>query len=384
MAGKKRMKIEQIVMESSASTADGDNGLAASTIFKNLFDFLEAHPGTTRIALGYGTGGTGTDYHDGANPFGEQAFAVFRWDTNANRTWEWYQFIGVGNLGSFASLPWRTGGGAATTSYGYVVTSAAVGIGGTGTPWGGTTNNDGTDTIPSPTTDMWVVPSGGGTNVKVIPSSNSTSGSGAAEDQNEVLDVFFESSDGYGHRAHFWADDDSIAMAIVERDDTADHRFTMIGRVDAVSDGLSHNNPLFGFTLLGGYSGAEEIFQDYDGGVTAVDDAEASWQAAPLRIEGPAHLDNTIFQPNRQTGKYGAFPIEVLADTTGEYAYIGTHTDLVRLCTKLAARTVNSDKTRIVIGEQSPANNINYVLPWDGTTAPDSGTTRAGVDYTEP
>ncbi|GAG06296.1 unnamed protein product, partial [marine sediment metagenome] len=56
-----------------------------SNIFKVWFDAIEAHPNTTRIALQYGSSGTGTNWWDGVNPSGTNAFAVWSMAATAAR-----------------------------------------------------------------------------------------------------------------------------------------------------------------------------------------------------------------------------------------------------------------------------------------------------------
>lgn len=360
------------------TVSDGEQ-LAAQEIFKNLYDFLNTHTATTRIALSYGTG-TGTDYHDGANPFGTQAFAVFRWDTNANRTWPWYLFIAVGNQpGSFTSIPWRPGGTSASTSAGWVVMSAAVGVGGDENPWNGTTNNDGTDTVPGGGTDMWTSPSGGGTNVKVIPASNSTSGSGSSEEKKEVMDIFSETSASYFHRVHMVADDDALVVAVDERASNS-YKVNYLGVVDTPNPNLSHPNPLVGFTASSLSVSSVLSLNDFDCGVTHSDDAAAAWEATEVEFQVPNWIDDSSFQPNEQTGVHDAAPIDVIATSVGHRAFVGQVHALCRWVGDIASEDTDNDLSHIVVGQPS-ANTTNMRLPWDGTTTPATGVSRTGISF---
>lgn len=379
MAGTVRMKIEQ------ALNGEGANGKqkAAQEMWKNLFDFLEAHPGCTRIALGYGSGGTGTDYHDGANPTGDLPFAVYRFDTNGGRSWPWYLFIGSGNAPGTSSNfnEWRPGGTNSIGSYGWLVVSAAVGVGGDENPWGGTTNNDGTDTIPSPTSDLWTTPSGG-TNVKIIPASNSSNGSGSAEDNNEVIDLYGESSDDYVARAHFFADDDSIVLAVRDRP-SLDWHVCYMGVIDVPNPSLSHPNPLVGFVVETWNSSAEDDIVDYEGGVLHSDDAEAAWEATEVGWQVSNFVTVEEYHPNQQSGERGSYALDIISRTTGHRGFMGAVTTLVRAIAVAPPGVTNNDRTKVVLGGYNFATLINFVLPWDGTTEPDTGTTRAGIDFVE-
>ena len=59
-------------------------------LFKTLYDFFAVDMvgagNCTLYALQYGLSATGTDYHDQANPFGENAFAVFEFAIDRKST----------------------------------------------------------------------------------------------------------------------------------------------------------------------------------------------------------------------------------------------------------------------------------------------------------
>jgi hypothetical protein len=374
------MKIEQRL--------DGtqDSRIAAHAAFKNLVDFLDAHTGTTRVAHGYGSGSVGSpgsDHWDGANPYGTGAFAVYRFDTNAGRTFPWYLFVGMGPDpdDSDSMTEWRHDGTTNSSTYGMVVLSAAVGIGGDENPWGGSENNDGTDTIPSPTTDLWVAPGGGGTNVKVIPASNSSSGSGGAEDQNEVMSLFYEqSSTDDIWRAHYFSDDDVFFACKASEQDPGRHSMVAFGWVENVNPNLSHPNPVFGYRNSGGTINSNDLdAQDYDGGVTHSDDAEVNWPASEIILQVPSWTSVRGYIPNQQTNARAIVPIDVITDTPGERCYVGTIGDMIRM-TRGPAPVNNSDLSQVVLGDDSGNEYWQWVLPWDGTTPFGSGLTREGVD----
>lgn len=185
MSGTPNGKINGFI---SSTVANSEYKLAADT-FKFLFDAVEANTNTTRVALQYGSGGTGTDYRDGANSFGQNAFAVWRWDTSAIRGWPFYMLLqtssGNGGSASFGSSPGdpATHNGTTASSWGSVAVSFAIGVGGDEDAWNGNTANDGTDRKGGSSGyaagndglgGVWRIPAGG-TNVLVFPRSNNGS-----------------------------------------------------------------------------------------------------------------------------------------------------------------------------------------------------------------
>lgn len=368
MAGTIRRKLDQDL------DVGGDHQLVAAEGFKNLFDMCEAHPGLTRIALGYGTGGSGTDHHDGASPFGDQAFAVYRWDTNAGRDWAWYMIIVKGNDSGSASLDFRPRGNNPTSSYGYVCVNAAVGIGGDANPWQGTTDNDGTDTLPAG--DWWDSPSAG-TNRKVVPASNSTSGTGSGENQNEVINVLYVTSSDNTVRANFWMDDDAFWWATDNDSDGGWATMGIIGKPEVPNPNLSHPNPLFALQF-GGAGTVGPSFTDYDVGFTHLDDAESLWESVDCDLEVYPFGDEVGNGTHEMTGTRDAQAWAIVSVTTGSQGLMGFMTR-IRFVYGLSPGDTETSLDYVVFGSGS---NGNWLFDWDGTTTPGTTASRDGVDST--
>lgn len=168
-------------------------------VFKNIFDFFERLVTVgycTRIALQYGSGGTGTDYHDEANPFGENAFAVFRFNgvTSGNaasqRDGSTYPDIDMYILIQWADV--ATWGGAPGDDWYPGLVKASSSLDGVGiaftwrtdgaSPWGGSTNNDGTDAKSDP---VWV----GGTALRCFPVSNHWDHATSKQNTHHLMDT---------------------------------------------------------------------------------------------------------------------------------------------------------------------------------------------------
>mgnify|MGYP000017609544 CR=1 FL=1 len=96
--------------------------------YKNVYDRWAAHPGVTLIADGWGGGGQ--DYHDGASPYGDDSFSVWRFDTNVNRSHPFYVLMCAADSGSSSGL--LEGGSNPNTPT--LLCSVALGIGGDGNP----------------------------------------------------------------------------------------------------------------------------------------------------------------------------------------------------------------------------------------------------------
>lgn len=349
----------------------GNAQLNAAQLFKRVYDLLNDHPMTTRIALGYGSGGTGTgDFNDPA-PFGSLAHAVFRFDTHAGRDWEFYVVIAKGNDSGSNALAFRPVGNSPTSSYGYVVANAAVGIGGDGNPWQGTTNNDGTDTLPA---TWWGNPSGG-TNVKVTPSSNSSSGTGSSEGGREVFTIARAYSSLTDFRAHVWVDDDGLYWATDYSGALNYPEQGYIGAINTPNPNLNHPNPLFGCEV-GGSVVVSQTFNDYSIGAAHVSDTEANWETVDCKLELPAFVDD-LAGGHEQTGTYDTWPFPIFGDVSGHRGFMGW-LESVQYIYGRGVHDTSPSLDRVVLGA---GNAGNRAYPWDGVTTPGTTMDRDGVTF---
>lgn len=364
MAGTIRGRIESLVNEA-------DEHLNAGVIFKNVYDVLSSHPNTTLISLGYG-GGTGTDYPDGANPFGDNAHFVFRFDSAAT---PWYLFCTVGGISSaVAASNVQVDGSTPFSSNATVCVSAAVGIGGDENPWNGTESADGTDTKP---TQLWADPGGGGTNVQVVPASNSDSGSDGSN-KNNCLGLYGESSPGQTVRYQIVCDDDTIAFIWDERDNGT-WEYTVLGTLDDSPHLASYDKPLFGFTDTAPPAMNSSLGVDYSG-ATHPDDTVLTWQGLEIEPLQNTSLHNADYYPDDFGARYPLFPLCFGSVTTGNQGYLG-ETSFVRVGYSIPSGDTDTALEFAAFGTLT-TNQVVYLFPWDGATTPGTGTTRAGVDFT--
>lgn len=186
-------------------------GTNCQEVFKNWFDFMETLVTAgvvTRIALYWGSAGTGTDFHDGTNPFGPNAFVLYKWPSNGGRAADVYQLgrwtdnTALASPGRIRNVTSWTGG-----AMGFAWTAAfEAGDVTPANPWSGSTNNDGTDTLGTP---VWAAPVGG--SMAHWPSSNGP-GYGHQTNKENMVGMFapLSSSNTLASRYSFWADDDSF------------------------------------------------------------------------------------------------------------------------------------------------------------------------------
>ena len=210
-----------------------------SVMFKHLFDAFEAHPNATRIALQHGTNGSGTGYWYESAPFGQQAWAVYRMNTSAARTWPYYVLIqgaaGSNGSGSAATASWTAAPGDPAQgnggSSGVVGIACAIGLGGDENPWNGDTGNAGADDKGGSAAfplgsdgngTVWRTPAAG-TGVLVFPRSNSAGGTDVAVQHNMAL--ITETSENGPRVQHIVMDDDSIWIVW---DEGMNNKFRMI------------------------------------------------------------------------------------------------------------------------------------------------------------
>lgn len=187
--------------------------VSAQEALKNFYDWIVANPSHfTLIASNFGSGGTGFDYHDGANPTGGDAFFVFSMPAHAGRTWTPYFLvqaaIGINLTNALPSavgaLPARLNGQTAHSGFGYIGVSCCVVTG--GNPWNGGTAADGTDLKGDP---VWVTPAA--QTAWFFPRSIAAGGAYAAS--KEDTGVIMGKSGNTTHVGHFIADLDHLLFA---------------------------------------------------------------------------------------------------------------------------------------------------------------------------
>jgi hypothetical protein len=153
-----------------------DKDLYAQQIFTNIYHFLknQLEPAgvVTEVARQGGLSCTAMNqnYSWEKDPFLANAWFVFKWNVNANRTWPWYLLVQYTpssvDPNAAPGYPCKMNN-IGNDTYSKVMVAAAIGIGGTQNPWNGA-GTMGTNTKGTP---VWRIPPGG-TNVAIVPRSN--------------------------------------------------------------------------------------------------------------------------------------------------------------------------------------------------------------------
>jgi hypothetical protein len=320
---------------------------------------------TTEVARS-GGGTTTPRYHKVNYPWEAYAvesncWAVFRFNTNANRTWPWYLLIqanrgDVNNFGIAPGNPGLVSGSAQAYSYTMVAYQAAIGVGGDQNPWNGTGATMG-DNLKG--TSVWKTPTGG-TGVLVCPRSNNIDGAHVTNKEN--CTNFYSYTDYSTKRQtllHFWSDDDSFMMGIMPT-----------GRGDMW---LAYNGV---YTPLPGISVARPFVQFQQQAVNAGNygtRAGTDGGGGIVTPNGEVHTaglywyDEEWYMPNRASATYLDDIIPLRVGCMGEYFQGGLlgslSTDLIS-ATNGVNYVISKDGSKISLGQEE-TGFVQFLLPWN-------------------
>jgi len=371
---------------------------AAHRMFKKTFDFLESLTGsniTTRIAYNTGSFGSGTDDDDGANPWGRNSFACFRFNTSSVRTWEWYMLIqftsGAGNFGDAPGNPGLLNGVAEFNSSGEgmmgISAATMLTTGGVSfSPWNGTALNDGNDVKGDP---VWEVGIASDT-LSVLPRSNNEGGSHATSREN-MANMFSFTSTGASPRFHIisdedsiafflsWADNDSYGMAYIgpyhPRTEISAANFTPL---TMFVPNMASTNTLASLETFGTVNGTP-IGSLFAGGIIV---------SGGVRLGRIARYDanwqiGTSYQPNTALVEplHDIFSIPVISYEAPNLGHVGYITSpIYQEIYNADNNSENSDLTRVVLGENATTAAVKIYTGWNSAAGtPGSGNARSGT-----
>ena len=360
-------------------------------IFTNLYNFFQQHVAAGNAALhasNFGAGGTGFDFHDGANPSGENAWACFRFLASAStlRTTDFYVLIQWADVAIFGTAPGNPGQIDSGNGDG-VALMMAYREGGA-SPWNGTTGAPGADTKGSP---VWA-----GADLHVLERSMSNPLGGAGPGAHVALTENMVSlADaallGAVSRQHFVGDADTIFLAFDVGDTGQYNRFCIFGAYVPLS-GLAVPNPYFLFRGAGvnnpDLPGAN-TWGDIGGGGTRLGGVIGRDQSRDVGQVTPTWLASGILsgtnQPNRQyllegAALFDAMPI-FLVDTEGSnVGLVGqVDTTIVAVVWGQNSNDTNPALTRMYLGSPIGITESRWAINWDGATVPGTTGTRNGV-----
>lgn len=403
MAGTLRGKIDCYL-----NTASRYNNMQNG--FKNLYDFCASHPNMTLIARhgGLSSIAGSIGYHDEANPFNNNAWAVFRMNDatlengSANpyayagsRTYPWYIYIhftrsDIGNNVNVAPSAPSLSDGAATIGSSLATISIAncipVGsIAGTSeVAWMGA----GTLGQNTKGTPVWRTTAGTPTGFQgsfVFPRSNNVAGSHVASRENTGRACALTTDSP--SRMHIMADDDSIVMMVCDGDDGTAWQMYYFGMY-APRAGLTINYPMV------------QIFENAmpinSGALYGATTGVANNGGIPMNLlaDGVRGLTFTrydewsqvFFNPSRAfpSETYDEWPIVMAAFESPFIGLVGTAGQsplTLGDAWGVGFTDSNSTRTRSFFGASASSQEVKLALPWDGVTFPRSNLTRQGVTF---
>lgn len=365
--------------------------------FTNLFRFLN---GPLRsgsyvdlVALQYGSNpagspAAGSNYHNERNPFGDNAFACFRWrsgsvgaDGPSRRRARDFYMLCQWSWGTFGASPGNPGKiYAGSPGLGLAIAWRDDGV----SAWNGTSNADGTDTKGS------VVWTSGSSVVHVLPRSNNAGGSHNLLKENTVG---FPQSTTNPTRYHFLADRDGL-LIMGDNSDNASYDYMLyVGAYEPISSSQfvtsSGGNMQMPMVMIGANGafpfGISTTYGDLAGNATTqggiVGPRTGSAEVRTVRMDRYSNnlLSNTSLQPNQQfdPNAYDEFKIPVMLFEAPQFGHVG-YLDMITETYNVPVHSTNADFTKATFG--AGGNVINLVAPWSGS-APGSTSTRQGRQF---
>ena len=187
-------------------------------MFVNVYNFFASQMvgagHCTLVASNFGSGGTGFDYHDGANPAGENAWACFRFPNTATPFDILIQWADAAVFGTAPGNPGLLQNNTAASGVPPDGVGVVAALREDGTdPWGGTTGSPGSDTKGA---TVWTP---GGSTVHSLLRSNNPGGTFDALKQNMSY-LAIDSNRASPIRHHMWGDADGFLLLVSQAADT--------------------------------------------------------------------------------------------------------------------------------------------------------------------
>lgn len=343
------------------------------------------------IALQFGNGGSGT----ASSPvFGPRAFAVFRWKKSGEvgiTTTRDHSFYLLIQYSSDGSIDGAEGPGAISNNTGpntcLLGIAAAIGdsAGSDASPWGGSTNADGTDTKGSP---VWAGPA---SDLYAYPRVNA--GDGAAANKRDMV-ALINHGGGAGtpsSRAHMVFDEDNISF-FSSPDDSGVYDMVSFVR-SSPRAALASTLPVPPMSMIrhvatGAFAAAiypptsSQFDGSYNGG-TLGRTGTLTFDTVCMQLSVGPFLD-TNWGPNKQfePNVYEEAPIEyAVNDLDGRNGRMGNLGTFLRICTNVATHSTNAARDRAVLAPTSGATDWRWVVAWDGATDPGVSVVPDGIAF---
>lgn len=345
-------------------------------IFVNLYDFMQRHVtvgNATLHASNYGAGAAGFDYHDGANPVGENAWAVFKFLASASsvRTTDFYVLIQWNDTAVVGTAPGNPASMENGTADGSGIMMAYREDG--GDPWNGTTNANGADTKGTP---VWA-----GTGLHVMSKYNET---GARSTNKEDLTILWDIGNSTTSRFHMCGDADGMWFAYDgtggSNADGDIESITYLGVYTPRSDLVIPNPYILAANQISVLSNALLNSTASDNGIIGIDESRGVVGFHSHRL---GFISNLQQPENLSAGlEYMDLPIYVSRPQTEdavEYGLLGhLPTNIIRLAYGPANGSANAAFTRAFLGDSAIAADHKFSLAWGGGAAPNLAPNRDG------
>lgn len=387
MAGTLRGKID---CYSKTQNTDR-NFQEAFTNWINFMDDLVVAGVATLVASQYGSGGTGFDFWDGANPSGSGAFAVYKFPANGTRPNDYYvlgQWSDAANINSAPGNPARILGattGFSGANFGVAYASALESDETTNAnPWTGTTNANGTDLKSSP---VWAAPVGG--TLAVWPISNADGNSHAAVKENLQSVVQLNSSVDYLNlRYGFLADDDCFFYYVnIGNNHSTQWSFfghiTPFAGVDLLYElvylkdvaEITPTSAIYGITTGNQYP--DGGFHNYVTG--GMDSIWINSLTSAFNVSGNPNTLNS----DEDVNTYDFFPLVAYmeAGVVNRKGMVGIFDPFITSSYSMLDKFQTTDLQYTVLGAGDSLSEHNLIIKWDGNTTWGSNQTREGVDF---
>lgn len=357
--------------------------------FKLTWDFfkqLEAVGYCSEIARNNGNAATfsptplGTGFFDEASAFGENAWAVFKFEESFLRPFPYYILIQwADNLNDFGAAPGNPGklyglsGGGGNFSFGLSMATAFNSSGVPENPFIPASGSMGSHIKSDP---VWTTPVGG--TLFVFPISNNAGGGYSTSKQNMMG---FTSGTTINYRFSFIADKDNFII-IQNNDDGFVDNSIIAGGLIITASAIPNEVPLFCFTTTatnGEFADPTTYYGDLLGTDTVGDGGACYLRSLGVKSFSMSY-DTTITRgttANLQTTPsniLGLYPISVEVNRSK----VGWLDPYFWRIVRNIANFSDSNMTRLTIATTA-SNDVKLAVPWDGSTTRGMNYTRNGI-----
>jgi hypothetical protein len=350
---------------------------------KQFFDALVTAGYGAIHASNYGAGGTGFDFHDGANPCGENAFFVFEWATSTLRpgggsalgkVYTLVQWCDASSFGTAPGNPGLMNGTGTIDGVGFQTAFLEDG----NSPWNGGTAAAGADAKGA---QVWTA---GASTLHILDyASTAPDGSHDTNFENCLSPNFDNST--VGGRTHFIADEDNF-LVLYDRGNDGSYGmyfaglYTPLAHVTANYPMVCVVDVLLALDIGNTYGSASSSGGTREGLLMSADTlGPKGGLFVPTR---PTILSSTVLQPNPQAPtKFDEVDIAVYQADGAKvlYGWPG-NINFIREVFNAASNEANAALDRACFGSAT-VSTAKITAPWGGGFAPGTGSVRTGRDF---